>query len=98
MFKTLICTAGLMLAATTFAKAEIVDLSTVKCSELGTMSDEEGQFLMVWLYGYYGGKAGDTTIDTESGDGVGKAIGEACAAAPEVGIMPVIDQLIANSG
>jgi acid stress chaperone HdeB len=94
MLKKLALAAGVLLTATLPLRAEVIDLATVKCSDLATMSDEEGQFLMVWLYGYYGGKDGDTTIDTDSGDAVGKAIGEACAATPEVGLLTVVNKLV----
>ena len=56
-------------------------------------TQEEGSYLMIWLHGYYGGKAGDTTMDTDSFESSGKAIGEACAESPELGLMTVINQI-----
>ncbi len=78
------------------AKAETIDVSTVKCSELGTMTKEEASYLMIWLHGYYGGKAGDTTIDLSAMESIGKAIGEKCAGNPELGLMTAINQLLAQ--
>ena len=97
MLKTL-ATAGLvLLATTTLARAEVIDLSTVKCADIAKMSDEEGSYLMIWLHGYYGGKAGDTTLDTESFEAAGKAIGEKCAENAELGLMTVINQIEAEN-
>ena len=93
MYKTLALAAGLMAFAALPARAEVIDISTIKCSDLATMSDEEGSYLLIWLHGYYGGKAGDTTIDLDSFEAAGKAIGEACGASPELGLMTVVNQL-----
>ena len=60
------------------AQAEVIDLSTVKCADIAKMIEEEGSYLMIWLHGYYGGKAGDTTLDTAAFEEAGKAIGEKC--------------------
>lgn len=75
------------------AKAETIDISTVKCSDLATMKEDETSYLLIWLHGYYGGKAGDTTIDLEALGDSGKAIGEKCGANPELGLMTAIQQL-----
>ena len=93
MFKTTAMAAALLALAVLPAKAEVIDLSTIKCSDLAKMSDDEGSYLMIWLHGYYGGKAGDTTMDTDSFAESGKAIGEACAQSPELGLMTVINQI-----
>jgi acid stress chaperone HdeB len=75
------------------AHAEVIDVSTVKCSELATMKPEEASYLFIWLHGYFGGQAGDTTIDLGAMEAVGTAIGEKCAANPELGLMTAIQQL-----
>jgi acid stress chaperone HdeB len=93
MYKIVILAAGIFLAANTSARAEVIDLSTIKCSDIAKMSDEEGSYLMIWLHGYYGGKAGDTTMDTESFESAGKEIGDSCAENPELGLMTIINQI-----
>ena len=55
--------AVLALMLTGSAKAEVIDISTIKCKDLETMSKDEVSYVLVWLHGYFGGKAGDTTID-----------------------------------
>lgn len=84
-----------MLAAfATGARAEVIDLATVKCSDLATMSDEDGTFFFVWLHGYFGGKAGDTTMDLSAMEAAGKTIGEFCAANPDVGVLSAAQQAL----
>ena len=96
MLKHLIAATGLLLAAQSIAHAEVIDLSTIKCSDVAKMTDEEGSYLMIWLHGYYGGKAGDTTMDTDSFEQSGKEIGAVCAESPDLGLMTVINQIEAN--
>jgi acid stress chaperone HdeB len=93
MLKKLVVAAGLLAAVSNVVQAEVIDLSTIKCSDIAKMSEEEGSYLMIWLHGYYGGKAGDTTMDTDSFESSGKAIGDACAESPELGLMTVINQI-----
>jgi len=75
------------LLAPAAAHAETVDLATVKCSDLGSMSDSDGTFLFTWLLGYQSGVAGTTTLDLGAMEDVGKNIGEYCAANPDVGVL-----------
>jgi acid stress chaperone HdeB len=96
MLKTLSVACALVALTTLPVRAEVIDLSTIKCSDIGKMGEEEGSYLMIWLHGYYGGKAGDTTLDTESFEAAGKAIGEACGENPDLGLMTVINQIEAN--
>ena len=76
------------------ARSEVIDVSTIKCAEVLKMSKEESSYLMVWLHGYYGGKAGDTTIDLASLEASGTAISEKCVANLDLGLMTAIQQLI----
>jgi acid stress chaperone HdeB len=93
MLKKIALVALTVAAFTAPLRAEVIDLSTVKCSDIAKMSDEEGSYLMIWLHGYYGGKAGDTTMDTDSFEAAGKEIGTACGENPELGLMTIINQM-----
>jgi acid stress chaperone HdeB len=75
------------------AQAETIDVSTLKCSDITSMNAEEGSYILVWLHGYYGGQANDTTIDLESFEAAGTAIGAKCAENPELGVMTAIKQI-----
>ncbi len=94
MKKLIIAAALLAMVGAAPAKAEVIDVSTVKCSDLATMKEDEISYLLIWLHGYYGGKAGDTTIDLASLESAGGAIGEKCGANPELGLMTAIQQMV----
>jgi acid stress chaperone HdeB len=93
MLKKTLIAASLMAIASFPVRAETIDISTVKCSDLAKMNEEEASYLLIWLHGYYGGQANDTTIDLDNFESAGKAIGESCAASPDLGLMTVINQL-----
>jgi acid stress chaperone HdeB len=97
MLRKILALAGMAIALAGQAKAEVVDLSTVKCSELSDMSAEDVSYLLIWIHGYYGGKAGDKTIDLESLGEAGKRIGEACAENPDLGLLTVTDRIAAGA-
>lgn len=67
------------LAAALPTRAEVIEMSTIKCSDIATMNADDGGALLIWLHGHYGGKVGDTTIDMEPFEAAGKDIGDACA-------------------
>jgi acid stress chaperone HdeB len=82
--------AAAAIAAITFivpASAETIDLGTVKCSELATMSEQDASFMFTWLLGYAGGQAGSTLMDLSAMGSIGTQIGEYCAANPDVGLL-----------
>jgi acid stress chaperone HdeB len=93
MKKLLFAVAILGLTQTTPSYAEVIDVSTIKCSDLATMKTDEASYLLMWLHGYFGGKAGDTTIDLSAMEAAGKAIGDKCAENPDLGLMTAITQL-----
>ena len=94
MKKLLAAAAILILANSVSARADVIDVSTIKCSEATSMSKEEMSYILIWLHGYYGGKAGDTTIDLAALGDTGTAIGQKCAQNPNLGLMTAIEQLI----
>ncbi len=93
MKKLLTAAAILILTNSIPARAEVIDVSTIKCSEALAMSKDEMSYVLIWLHGYFGGKAGDTTIDIDALGESGTAIGEKCGENPNLGLMTVIEQL-----
>ena len=93
MKKLLTAAAILILTNSIPARAEVIDVSTIKCSEALAMSKDEMSYVLIWLHGYFGGKAGDTTIDIDAWGESGTAIGEKCGENPNLGLMTVIEQL-----
>ena len=87
--------ATLLLSASCIgAKAEVIDLATVKCSELATMSESDGTFLFSWLLGYMGGKNDKTTMDLSAMESSGEAIGKYCATNPDVGVLTAAAEVL----
>ena len=88
---------ALALVAATFAisqaRAEVIDVSTIKCSDLTAMTTDDASYLLIWLHGYYGGKAEDTTIDLKSFETVAGDMGAKCVENPDLGIMTAVQQV-----
>lgn len=78
------------------ARAETVDLATVKCSELATMKDDDASFLFAWILGYAGGQAGSTLMDLDSMNAIGADIGNYCADNPDVGLLSAATEILSQ--
>ena len=92
LLATLFATATLGLALP--AQAEVLDMSTLKCSDTANWSENEAALVMFWLHGYYGGQAGDTTVDFDALTTVATKLGEVCAENPDVGIMTALKSVV----
>jgi acid stress chaperone HdeB len=92
MKKQLLALTLIAMATTVPAKADVIDLATVKCADLATMSADDATFMFTWLHGYFSGESGDTTMDLAAMENAGKAIGEYCAANPDVGLIAAVKQ------
>lgn len=57
--------AAAMLIGTSFAKAETLDIATLKCADLEQLNADEIAFVITWVDGYLGGRAEDTRFDTD---------------------------------
>lgn len=96
MTRTLAAAAIAALFLTVPAKAETVDLATVKCSELADMKPDDASFMFAWMLGYSGGQTGTTTLELTSMEAVGTEIGEYCAANPEVGLLSAATEVMSQ--
>nr|WP_316652015.1 HdeA/HdeB family chaperone [uncultured Gellertiella sp.] len=85
---------ALLSLCATQARAEVLDMSTLKCSDTANWSEDEAALVMFWLHGYYGGKADDTRVDFEAITAVAKQLAEACAANPDVGVMSALKSVV----
>ena len=66
--KSLLLAGGIslaMLLPVTTARAEVLDVATLKCADLKDMKEDGIAFLITWIDGYMGGKADDTRFDSE---------------------------------
>ncbi len=59
----LVLTAAALLTASVPAKAQRVDVSTIKCKEFLTSSSENIAFIMMWMQGYYSADDASPIID-----------------------------------
>ncbi len=95
--KKMTAVALLALAAfTAEARAETIDLATVKCSDLATMDANASGFMFTWLLGYQSGTAGTTTMDLGAMEDLGGKIGEYCAANPDVGLLSATTEVMSQ--
>ena len=78
------------------AQAETLDMSTIKCSDTFDRSADEAALVMFWFHGYYGGKAGDTTVDFGSLGDVAKELGDLCRLNPNVGLMTALKNIVGH--
>ncbi len=85
--------AALVLGPSFAAKAETIDIANATCKEVLELKQDDLAAIMMWTHGYFGGKAGDTTIDFDGFAKAGEAIGAACAQDPEAKWLEKIESL-----
>ena len=80
------------IALATPARAEVVDMAAITCGELLNMKDDDAGTILVWLHGYFGGKADDTTFDIKGFEAAAKKIGAFCAQNKKVTLISAAKQ------
>lgn len=80
-FAAVICAAPLQ------ARSEILDMSTVTCQQLSTMTEEEGSFFLIWLDGWLAGQEDATTLDVQALGEQIDGIAEKCTETPELSVI-----------
>jgi acid stress chaperone HdeB len=61
--KRLFIVAAAVLATTSFASAEAVDMSTITCGEVMAGTGDDAGNLLIWLDGWLAGQADNTMLD-----------------------------------
>jgi hypothetical protein len=74
-------------ASTQHAQAEMVDMSTITCAQLGTMNEDDGSLFLIWLDGWLAGQADATTLDVDDLTSQIDGIAKECEASPELSVM-----------
>ncbi len=91
---------ALLLAATPVlsvqAKAEMVDMSTITCAQLGTMGEDDGALFLIWLDGWLSGQADATTLDVDDLTSQIDGIASECEAQPELSVMNAAKNYLAE--
>lgn len=78
-------TAWLSISAPAFA--EKLDMSTVTCTQLAAMNEDEIAWYLIWLDGWLAGQADNTMLDIDELGAQIDGIGKACEAAPESSVI-----------
>ena len=95
------CAAALLspFAATAPARAEDpkeVDVAAITCGYLINASKDDAGTIMIWLHGYYGGKADDTTFNMAGFTKSAEMMGAYCAEHPDIGVMSAAKTVFAQ--
>jgi acid stress chaperone HdeB len=79
------------------ARAQVVDLSTIKCKEFVDSSKENIGVIAMWLHGYYAGKADSpAVIDFDKFTKDAEKLGKYCGNNPTHGLITAADKTLAE--
>jgi len=87
--------AVLCFAAPAPARADSVDLSTIKCADFIKMSKDNIGVYLMWLHGYYAGKADSAAvIDFDKFTKDAEKLGKYCGENPDHGLITASDKTL----
>ncbi|WP_178134140.1 HdeA/HdeB family chaperone [Vineibacter terrae] len=92
-FTAAVLAAGLATAAAPGVRAEVINMATITCKELLDGKEEDIGTILMWLHGFYAGRANTTTLDTDALTTDSEKIGQYCAQNPTVTVMQAIERL-----
>lgn len=64
-----------------------VDVASISCKYLISANKDDAGTIMVWLHGFFAGKADDTTFNMDSFGKSAEQMGAYCAEHPDIGVM-----------
>ena len=76
----------------------VVDMSTIKCSDLLAMSNDQAIITLVWMKGFYSGADNDTTWDREASLANARTLLGNCKTHGSLGVMTEIERGGTGSG
>ncbi|MBV9237711.1 MAG: hypothetical protein JOZ94_17890 [Xanthobacteraceae bacterium] len=88
--------AGTLLGIGSASSADVIDLSTWKCSQFINADKDTVGIVLAWLDGYYQDEDAPPIIDKERFVGNAKKIGEYCVKNPDVGLITATDKLFGS--
>ena len=89
--------AALILAASS-AEAQVVDMSTITCSDFSSRPPDQMANIMFWLEGYYTEEDEPTTIDFTEFKSTLEKLLVYCSSNPTVGLLTAADEVMGNGG
>lgn len=94
MRKILILSTAAMLAAVAPAHAQQLDMSTVKCRDFISGSQENISLMLMWLQGYYSDEDASPIIDFDKMAKDAKKLGEYCAKNPDHSVITAAEEAL----
>jgi acid stress chaperone HdeB len=88
---------GLSLALETIpeARAQVtIDVSKVTCDQYTSHKITNPQKIAIWLSGYYHGKRGDTTLETQALIANAKKVRDYCFRNPQTLVMNAVEKVL----
>lgn len=79
------------------AKAEQLDLSTVKCKDFLESSKDNIGLILMWLEGYYNDEDAPPIVDFDKMQENGKKLGEYCGKNPAHSVITAADKVMGGT-
>ena len=77
--------------------AQVVDLSTIKCQEFLGSGQENISYIVMWLHGYYAGKADQSAvIDFAAFTKDAESLGKYCGENPSLGLITASQKVLSK--
>ena len=94
MRKCLMLAVVASLALSGFARAQQLDLSTVKCSDFVTSDKQTIGLILMWLEGYYSDEDAKPIVDFDAMQKNGTKLGEYCGKNPGHSLITAADDVM----
>src|SRR5262245_35949222 len=84
----------LLVGTTSMARAQVtLDVAKVTCEQFRSYKITRPENIAIWLSGYYHGKRGDTTLDTQSLMANARKVQTYCGRNPQTPVMQAVETL-----
>jgi acid stress chaperone HdeB len=93
VFTAVLLAASMAMTITPGVRAEVINMATITCKELLDGKEDDIGTILMWLHGFYAGRAGSTTLDTDALTRDSEKIGQYCAQNPSITVMQAIERL-----
>ena len=97
MRRLVVALSGLMfvVAAAPAARAQVtLDVAKITCDQYNGYKVSNPQNIVIWLSGYYHGKRGETTLDTQALVATAKKVRDYCRGNPETAVMQAVETVL----
>jgi acid stress chaperone HdeB len=88
----------LFVGTTSMARAQVtLDVAKVTCEQFRSYKITRPENIAIWLSGYYQGKRGDTTLDTQSLMANARKLQTYCGRNPQTPVMQAVETLFGKA-